>query len=63
LVDPSGGLNPKMAFYAYHFLELRDGLIVGPAKHFDIGGMPSVSHSGGFGLALIVFELFSSIGL
>jgi hypothetical protein len=24
------GLRPKMAFYAEHFMELRDGLIVQP---------------------------------
>jgi hypothetical protein len=35
-----GGLRPKMAFYAEHFLELRDGLIVRtPLTCFDIGCM------------------------
>ena len=29
-VNPQGGLCPKMAFYAEHFLELRDRLIVRP---------------------------------
>jgi hypothetical protein len=29
-VNPPGGLRPKMAFYAEHFLELRDGFIVRP---------------------------------
>jgi hypothetical protein len=29
-VNPQGGLRPKMAFYAEHFLELRDELIVRP---------------------------------
>jgi hypothetical protein len=29
-VNPPGGLHPKMAFYAEHFLELRDGFIVQP---------------------------------
>jgi hypothetical protein len=28
--NPQGGLRPKMAFYAEHFLELRDGLTVQP---------------------------------
>jgi hypothetical protein len=29
-VNPPSGLRPKMAFYAEHFLELRNGLIVRP---------------------------------
>jgi hypothetical protein len=29
-VNPPGGLRPKMAFYAEHFLGLRDGFIVRP---------------------------------
>jgi hypothetical protein len=29
-VNPQDGLCSKMAFYAEHFLELRDGLIVQP---------------------------------
>ena len=29
-VNPQGGLRPKMAFYAKHFLELRNELIVQP---------------------------------
>ena len=33
-VNPQGGLRPKMAFYAEHFLELQDGLIVRPQYTF-----------------------------
>jgi hypothetical protein len=33
-VNPPGGLRPKMAFYAEHFLELRDGFIVRPQYTF-----------------------------
>ena len=29
-INPPRGLRPKMAFYAEHFLEIRDGLIVQP---------------------------------
>ena len=34
-----GGLNPKMAFYAEHFMELRDSLIVRPPYTFGTGCM------------------------
>jgi hypothetical protein len=33
-VNPPGGLRPKMAPYAKHFLELRDGLIARPQYTF-----------------------------
>jgi len=30
-VDPPHKLKPKMAFYAKHFMEMRDELIIRPA--------------------------------
>ena len=33
-VNPLGGLRPKMAFYAEHFLEIKDRLIVRPQYTF-----------------------------
>ena len=33
-INPPRGLRPKMAFYAGHFLEIRDGLIVQPKYTF-----------------------------
>ena len=30
-VIPRGGLRPKMAFYAEHFLEIQDGIVARPA--------------------------------
>jgi hypothetical protein len=54
-VDPLRGLNPKMAFYAKHFMELRDGLIVQPPYTLRHRCMLSRFYLGNFGWALIDF--------